>query len=209
MKFASIVGFGDLGQQFYCYLEDKKYSNINFFDDYHSKQYNEFSHKFNEFRNPEFQVNDFYVALGYKNLKLKQEILNELILLERNIPYFIHHSSFIHKTALIEAGVFLYPMCNVDINVKLKMGSILNNSVIISHDSIIGSCCYLSPGVVVCGNVTVGDNTFIGAGSIISNGVKIGKNVKIGIGTVVTQNIPDNFSVIGNPMKIKDKNLNL
>ena len=61
--------------------------------------------------------------------------------------------------------------------------------------------------MVVCGHVSIGDYTFIGAGTTISNHVTIGKNVIIGIGTVVTKDVPDNVSVIGNPMRIIKNNL--
>ena len=147
--------------------------------------------------------------MGYKNLKLKHEILNELILLNKKAPKFVHNTSFVNRTAEIAEAVFIYPMCNIDMNVLISLGSTINNSVVISHDAKIGKCCYISPGTVISGNVRVGDYTFIGSGTIIANDVIIVKNVKIGVGSVITKNIPDNVSVIGNPMRILDKKLNL
>ena len=66
---------------------------------------------------------------------------------------------------------------------------------------------YLSPGVVLSGNVSVGADTFIGSGVIVSNGISIGSNSVIGIGSVITQDVPDNSTVIGNPMKFLKTNL--
>lgn len=53
-----------------------------------------------------------------------------------------------------------------------------------------------------CDIPTIGNNVFVGAGAIIVGGVHIGNNVKIGAGAVVTKDVPDNCTVIGNPMQI-------
>jgi sugar O-acyltransferase (sialic acid O-acetyltransferase NeuD family) len=209
MKVASLIGYGALGQQFYANLKDLNYLKFNYFDDNLFDLKHDFAKQFSLFKDDEYKNTDFYIALGYKNLKLKREILNELILMQRSIPNYIHYTSFINQTAWIGHSVFIYPKCNIDMNVSIDVGTIVNNSVVISHDAIIGSCCYISPGSIICGNVTIGDGTFIGAGTVISNGVKIGENVKIGLGSVITHNIPNNVSVIGNPMRILNSSLNL
>ena len=198
----SIIGFGELGKQFFDYLKDELYSDFLFFDDnlFSSSEKNAF--KFEDYINDSYNQSLFFVSLGYKHLLRKHHILLELKALDRKTPLYIHKTCYVNHSASIEDAVFIYPMCNIDKNVTLKSGTLLNNSVIISHDTTIGNCCYLSPGVVVCGHVSIGDYTFIGAGSIISNHVSIGKNVIIGIGTVVTKDVPDNVSVIGNPMRI-------
>ena len=199
MKEISIIGFSDLGEQFYSFLNEENLV-LNVFDDvYQSIQENTKANLFNQYS--ESNSNNFYVALGYKHLKTKENILNKLQELNKKTPNFIHKTSFVNNTAVVETAVFIYPMCNVDKNVEIGKGSLINNSVTISHDTKIGKCCYISPGVIVSGNVNIGNYTFIGSGSIISNGVKIGENVIIGVGTVVTKDIPDNCSAIGNPMK--------
>ena len=205
----SIIGFGELGKQFLNYLTDEQYSDFLFFDD-HMKSNDDLQvYKFDDYKNEKHRQTLFFVSLGYKHLLQKHHILLELQSLNRKIPSYIHKTCFVNQSAIIEDGVFVYPMCNIDKNVVLKSGSLLNNSVVISHDSVIGNCCYLSPGVVVCGHVSIGDYTFIGAGTTISNHVTIGKNVIIGIGTVVTKDVPDNVSVIGNPMRIIKNNLRI
>ena len=198
----SIIGFGELGKQFLNYLKYESYSDFLFFDDNLNANSELNVVRFEEYKKDDYHETLFFVSLGYKHLLRKHQILLELKDLNRKIPAYVHKSCFVSHSAIIEDGVFMYPMCNVDKNVTLKSGTLLNNSVVISHDTVIGNCCYLSPGVVVCGDVIIGDYTFIGAGSIISNHVTIGKNVIIGIGTVVTKDIPDNVSVIGNPMRI-------
>lgn len=48
----------------------------------------------------------------------------------------------------------------------------------------------------------LGDNVDIYANAVIFGGIRIGNNVKIGAGTVVNKDVPDNSTVVGNPMRI-------
>jgi sugar O-acyltransferase (sialic acid O-acetyltransferase NeuD family) len=206
---ASIIGYGELGKQYVSFLNETYHSNFFWFDDVANDNKVPDAFAFNSYGKDEFKDTDFYVSLGYKHLEAKHRILQELQLINRKLPSFIHASCFVNKTARIDDAAFVYPMCNIDKDVSIGLGCLINNSVTISHDNIIGNCCYISPGVVTSGNVSVGDYTFIGSGSVISNNVTIGRNVRIGIGSVITQDVPDGASVIGNPMKIVGKPLTI
>lgn len=48
----------------------------------------------------------------------------------------------------------------------------------------------------------IGDNVFIGIGVIVIAGTHVGNNVKIGTGALVNKDVPDNCTVVGNPMRI-------
>lgn len=48
----------------------------------------------------------------------------------------------------------------------------------------------------------IGDNVFVGANVCIIGDIVIGNNVVIGAGSVVTKNIPDNVTVVGNPIRV-------
>ena len=48
----------------------------------------------------------------------------------------------------------------------------------------------------------MGDNVDIYANAVIFGGIHIGSNVKIGAGAVVNRDVPDNCTVVGNPMRI-------
>jgi len=201
------IGFGDLGKQFDLFISRNTDDETVFFDDNYFAAGVEGAKPFNFFKIKEFENFDFYIALGYKHLATKHKIINQNTNL--NFPKFIHGSSFISPYAWVGDAVFIYPMSNIDKGVKIGKGTLINNSVVISHDSVIGEACYLSPGVVVSGQVSIGDCTFIGSGSVISNGLKIGKNVTVGIGSVVTKDIPDNSFVIGNPMRFLSSKLEI
>jgi sugar O-acyltransferase (sialic acid O-acetyltransferase NeuD family) len=204
-----IIGFGDLGQQFYNFLvDDEKLYNAEFFvfDDkyttiHRTLQYN----TLNAYTQKKFNELTFFVGLGYKRLDMKKSICQWLAKNKYNIGTYIHPSCVVHPSALIKHGVFIYPNCVIDQRVTIEDGVLLNNSVVISHDTIIGSNCFLAPRVTICGKCNIGKQSFLGAGTLVSDGVKIGNRATIGIGTVITKDIANNQFVIGNPMKIKQK----
>lgn len=143
----------------------------------------------------------YIIALGYKSLTLKEKTLNVLIASNCEIINFIHRSAVISKSAKIRQGVNIYAGSIVDLNVSLSDGVVLNNNVIISHDSNIGCSSFIGPGVVVCGNVNIGKRCFIGAGSVIKDGVDICDDVIIGSGTNIYKNITASGVYINNKIK--------
>lgn len=48
----------------------------------------------------------------------------------------------------------------------------------------------------------IGNDTYIGAGSVVFGEIRVGDNVIVGANTVVNKDVPDNATVVGNPMRI-------
>lgn len=196
----AFLGFGDLGKQLFAFLQEKEgeieahYFDDNLFDNskkiFEFKDYNNYLSKY-----------EWVISLGYNRLLEKQFIINNILENNARLVSILHQSAFISSKANILPGTVIYPMCNIDKGVILEEGVLLNNSVIISHDTKVGRCTYIGPGVVISGNCVIGNGCFIGTGSVISNGVEIGDNSIIGIGSVVTKNIEANTNGIGNPFK--------
>ena len=81
--------------------------------------------------------------------------------------------------------------------------------IIIQADSIIGSNCFVRPGVVLGrksifegGRQIIGDNVEFGSGVKCIGDLTIGNNVAIGANAVVTRDIPDNCVAAGIPARI-------
>tara|TARA_B110000483_G_C18108293_1_gene508615 strand:- start:99 stop:737 length:639 start_codon:yes stop_codon:yes gene_type:complete len=204
-KTIALLGYGELAKQLLSHLEIS-INDITIFDDLIEEKNLDIFH-FKEY-NSKIKQYQWLIALGYKHLRKKKQIIDEICAKSSLTPYFVHPSSFISKSSTLKSGVFVYPMCNIDQEVHIAEGTVINNSVIISHNSIVGKANYISPGVVISGNVKIGNSCFIGSGCIIANEVKIGDNVVIGAGTFISENIPSNSKVIGNPMTFKS-NLNI
>lgn len=205
------IGFGALGKQLSVLLRqtEKSVPEEVYFDDIAVQEKKANAYPFNQYTEERFAAYDFYICLGYKQLSNKSEILASLKKLKRNLPSFIHPSSFVNPTATIGAGCIIYPGCNIDQEVVLKEGVFLNNCVTVSHNSIVGDDSFLAPGAILCGNTEIGNNCFIGAGAVVSNSIHVGENAIVGVGTIVTRDISPNHSVIGNPMRILTTKLEL
>lgn len=84
-------------------------------------------------------------------------------------------------------------------------------TIIHSHTKIGNNC-------LIAQNVTIGRNfgddkvpeicndVYIGTGSVVFGEIRIGNNVIVGSNTVVNKSIPDNCTVVGNPMRIIKQN---
>lgn len=200
-----IIGFGSVGKQLYMTLLENNYVDDQLFifaDDIvpdSGKQ----RFLFQDFKREEFKDLKFIPALGYLSKNLRYDTLNYLIENKLNIFSFIHPTAYVSKNAKIGHGVIIYPLCNIDQGAIVEDGCILLNSCIVAHDTKIGKCSYLGPGVCLSGCIDIGELTFIGTSATIANNVHVGKNSMIAMGTCLTKSIEDNSCVIGNPFQHK------
>ena len=80
--------------------------------------------------------------------------------------------------------------------------------VVIHSNTKIGDNCLVAQNVTIGRNFgdekvpSIGDDVYIGAGSVVFGEITIGNNVIIGSNSLVNKSIPDNCTVVGNPMKI-------
>jgi UDP-3-O-[3-hydroxymyristoyl] glucosamine N-acyltransferase len=84
-------------------------------------------------------------------------------------------------------------------------GTKIDNLVHIAHGAKVGRHCLIVAGAVLGGSCEIGDYSYIGMGALIKNKVKVGKNVTVGMGAVVTKDVPDGWTVIGNPARKMEK----
>jgi sugar O-acyltransferase (sialic acid O-acetyltransferase NeuD family) len=199
-----IIGFGSVGRQLYGFLLETGYlrEDIAVFDDNYPPDGSNFF-KFNDYQNPDHKKLCFIPALGYLSKNVRYKILNFLVAEKFEIFSFIHPRAFVSKNAVVGRGVIIYPLCNIDQGTTIHDGSIILNSSIVAHDSVVGSCTYISPGVCINGLVEIGELCFIGSGSVIVNNIHVGANSTIGAGTCLTKSIPENSFAIGNPFSLK------
>lgn len=80
--------------------------------------------------------------------------------------------------------------------------------LIIHSNTKIGDNCLVAQNVTIGrkfgdkGVPVLGNDVYVGTGSVIFGEITIGNNVIIGSNSVVNKSVPDNCTVVGNPMRI-------
>lgn len=145
---------------------------------------------------------DVYIAIGCGSVR--NEIHNRLChkYLPIRFPSFVHHSAIVAGSAVIGDGVVVMPFAYVGPNCVIGNLSLLNTRATLEHDSEVGYCSSLSPGVVTGGNVRIGDLTAVSIGSVISRCVNVGSHSVIGAASYVHNDIPDRVLVYGTPARV-------
>ncbi|MEM7410966.1 MAG: hypothetical protein AAF430_12080 [Myxococcota bacterium] len=207
-----IVGFGDLGHYMKTVLQE--YEGVHeedfaYFDDVYRDAGGENAFAFQDHADDAFKDLSFYVCLGYKHLRVKNDLIGRLVDLGRAVPPFVSESAWVHSSVELGPGAFIYPGCDIDRGTKIGRGSWIANGDVIAHDCEVGACCWFGASVTLCGKVSVGGGTFIGSGTTVSNDVHVGSDVIVGLGTAVTRDVEDGSSVIGNPMRTLDRPIEL
>lgn len=199
-----IVGFGVLGRQLLQMLRERSACEAVIFDDAEDGAV-----PFSMFGAEEYATLEFYVGLGYKHFRRKQEVIETLLRANRRLPPFVHPTAYVDPSATLGAGAVLLPRSTVGPGANLAAGVLLHCSVTLAHDCAVGSCSYLGPAVAVSGFASIGERVFLGTGTVVADRVSIGDGATIGIGTCVTRDVAPGASVIGNPMRVLDHPLDL
>jgi sugar O-acyltransferase (sialic acid O-acetyltransferase NeuD family) len=102
-----------------------------------------------------------------------------------------HPSAVIGAECVIGAGSQIMAGAILQVGTRIGVNAIVNTSVSIDHDCMIGDHAHIAPGAVLCGDVVIGEETHIGSRAVIVQGVTVGAGVKVGLGAVVTRNLHD------------------
>lgn len=126
----------------------------------------------------------------------------------RNIFYFRIREKKLLKTI---CRIFLKPVPTIEI-----IGGEIEGGLRVDHNYCVVRPFSAGKNLTIRNGVTIGkgqergqriqpvlgDNVDIYANAVIFGGIQIGNNVKIGAGAVVNKDVPDNSTVVGNPMRI-------
>ncbi len=128
--------------------------------------------------------------------------------IQNSLPSETRYFSFIHPSAIlldenieIGEGSFVGANCVITTNVKIGDHAILNRSVNIGHDSVIGNFFSAMTNSVVSGNVSIGNNCYMGNNSSIRERIKICDEVVIGMNSCVVKDINNPGTYVGVPVR--------
>lgn len=121
-------------------------------------------------------------------------------------------AKFISYINRILFAVWLPSSATIGRNFKLGYGGL---GIVIHNSTVIGDNCLVAQNVTIGRNFKdrlvpkIGNFVYIGAGSVVFGEITIGNNVIIGSNSVINKSVPDNCTVVGNPMRIIESNRKL
>jgi acetyltransferase EpsM len=127
---------------------------------------------------------------GIGNYKVRLNVFHTLAKAGFICPAIVHPTAHVDPSARLEAGVLVLAMSYISGNAVVGMGTLINNSVVISHDCVLGMCTSLSPGAMTAGDVVIEDFAQIGMNATINIGVRVGRECLIGNGATIKKDVP-------------------
>ncbi|RQD70031.1 MAG: 2,3,4,5-tetrahydropyridine-2,6-dicarboxylate N-acetyltransferase [Tindallia sp. MSAO_Bac2] len=128
----------------------------------------------------------------------------------KGIPARIEPGSFIREKVEIQANVIVMMGAVINIGAVIGEGTMIDMNAVIGGRGIVGKNCHIGAGAVIAGvvepasatPVVVEDGVMIGANAVVLEGVRIGENSVVAAGAIVTEDVPANVVVAGTPAKV-------
>jgi len=139
------------------------------------------------------------IAVGYKHCGFRKEVFEHMKSQQVPLSTFIHPTSYIDKTAVINEGTIVMAHCTIGMNAHLGENTFLYPQCLIAHDAKTGPHTFCGPRVTLAGNVEVGECCFLGVSTTVVDRVKIGMNVQTAAGAVITKDMPSHVLLAGIP----------
>jgi len=113
---------------------------------------------------------------------------------------------FDHESMVMGYGNVIGFRSRISCNVRLGNFNLLNNDLLIGHDSSMSDFNMINPSVRIAGEVTIGNTNFFGMSCIVLQQKNIGNGITVSANSVVMRDTEDDSVYIGNPA-VKIKNL--
>jgi sugar O-acyltransferase (sialic acid O-acetyltransferase NeuD family) len=210
MQRIAMVGSGELSERLVYYFEDTGFGRVvGMFDDFETvgeiKNDRPILGKMEEvpatFRKDAFDA--VAIAIGYKHRRFRKEVYAAMKRQEIPVATFVHPSSYVEKSVLLQEGSIVLVDCTIDMHARIGENVLLSSRSFVSHHVKIGSHTFCGPAVNLAGNAEIGECCFLGINTTCIDGVRIGRNVQTAGGSVVTKDVPDHTLIAGVPAVVK------
>lgn len=210
MKNLAMVGSGELSDRLIYYFEETGFGRVvGTFDDFErrgsTKHGRPILGKTEEipvlFKKGAFD--GVAIAVGYKHRSFRKRVYEWAKGHGVPVATFVHPTSYVERSALIEQGSIVLVNCTVDMKARLGENVLLSSRSFVSHHVRIGSHTFCGPAVNLAGHSEIGECCFIGINTTLIDGVRVGTNVQTAAGSVVTRDVPNHVLVAGIPAVVK------
>ncbi|GAA0753170.1 NeuD/PglB/VioB family sugar acetyltransferase [Clostridium sartagoforme] len=186
-----IFGCGDLAKQVYhylnaskkfnviCFTVDKKYINSKYLEGKDIIPFEDIESKFPAKRYK------FITAIGYKNMRIRNKIYNDIKSKGYDFINYIHESVIINNPINIGSNNLILSNVVIEPNVRIGSNNIIYSNTVIGHDSTLGDNNIISIGNNIAGFTKIKTGCFIGIGSTIINNLTIEDESLIGAGSLI------------------------
>jgi sugar O-acyltransferase (sialic acid O-acetyltransferase NeuD family) len=128
---------------------------------------------------------------GIGNITVRIKVFERLAEAGFTCPAVVHPSAVVEPSAVLSAGVQVFPLAYIGSEARIEYGAIINTGAIVSHDCQVGAYANLSPGAVLAGEVRLGAAALVGMSATVNLRVLIGANARIGNGATVKTDVPE------------------
>lgn len=142
----------------------------------------------------------FVVALGEP--KARARAVERLRSIGARFASIIDPSVLIGASSRVREGSMILGHASITADALLGAHVLVNPGTTVAHDNRIADFATLSPGVHLAGHVTVDEGAFLGTGACVIPGISIGAHAYVGAGSVVIRNVPQGYTVVGNPARV-------
>jgi sugar O-acyltransferase (sialic acid O-acetyltransferase NeuD family) len=147
------------------------------------------------------------VAVG--NPAIRRQIIQRLQQANPALRFatLVHPLAWVAPSASLGQGSVVFAQSCVSTQVQVGQHASINLACTLSHDTVLGDCVSLGPGVHLCGGVNIGNDCELGAGVNVIPNVHIEPGVTVGAGAVVTRQLPAGVTAVGVPARAREYTL--
>jgi acetyltransferase EpsM len=127
---------------------------------------------------------------GVGDVMSRVRVFQRLIEAGFDFPTLLHPTSFVEASAVLEAGVQVFPHAYVGSEAHVGFGSIVNTGAVVSHDCQLGRYVNVAPSTSLAGGVNLGRAVLVGMSVTVNLGVQVGDGARIGNSAVIKADVP-------------------
>ena len=142
------------------------------------------------------------LILGIGNPRVRAQVAARLQdrFPELDWPTIVHPSALLDwDTAEIGRGVLLGAGVIGTVNVRIEDFAVLNPSVTLGHEAVVGACSVMNHASGLSGGTTIEREVLVGTGARVLQYRRVGARARIGAGAVVTKDVPAGETWVGVP----------